>query len=157
MLAWLKKEQVFIESDSLGVDRPVTIGYLTKIAPDLTHLANLRNHIVNQMMLIDIATDTAIKLALHLKTAQLNAMTNGDVYIPILLHFQLYHTCLTHGSAPTQILTEVLSVKAAPKDAKLLGEFFTHMASVTNNDHCNGVFIPKTHPYRPCRARRRSK
>jgi len=54
LLTWLKKEQVFLESDSLGVDQPVTIGYLTKIAPDLTHLANLRHHIVNQMMLINI-------------------------------------------------------------------------------------------------------
>jgi len=39
--AWLKKEQAFIESDSLGVDQLVTIGYLMKIALDLTHLAKL--------------------------------------------------------------------------------------------------------------------
>jgi len=38
-LAWLKQERIFIESDSLGTDRPITIGYLTKIDPDLTNLA----------------------------------------------------------------------------------------------------------------------
>ncbi len=39
LLAWLKKERVFIESDGLGTDRPVTIGHFTKIAADFTHLA----------------------------------------------------------------------------------------------------------------------
>jgi len=33
LLAWLKKEQVFMESDSLGIECLVTIGYLTKITP----------------------------------------------------------------------------------------------------------------------------
>jgi len=52
LLEWLKREWVFIESDSLGIKRPVTIGYFTKIAPDLTHLANFCNHLINQLMQI---------------------------------------------------------------------------------------------------------
>jgi len=40
LLAWLKKANVFVEADSLGTDRPVTIGYFTKIDPFLTHLTN---------------------------------------------------------------------------------------------------------------------
>jgi len=39
LLAWLKKAKIFIESDSLGLDRPVTIGYFTKISSAFTHLA----------------------------------------------------------------------------------------------------------------------
>jgi len=31
LLAWLKKERIFIESDNLGIDRPVTIRHFTKI------------------------------------------------------------------------------------------------------------------------------
>jgi len=38
-LAWLKQACIFIKSDSLGTDRPITIGYLTKIDLDLTNLA----------------------------------------------------------------------------------------------------------------------
>jgi len=30
LLVWLKKECIFMEADSLGTDRPVTIGYFTK-------------------------------------------------------------------------------------------------------------------------------
>jgi len=69
LLAWLKKEQVFLESDQLGINRPVTIGYFTKIAGTLTHLANFREHLVNQLMMIEIEADLAVDLAPHLKQA----------------------------------------------------------------------------------------
>jgi len=48
-------------------------------------------------------------------------MTNGDNYIPILPEFEVYRMRLTHGRAPSQIITEVIGVKCASRDAKLLG------------------------------------
>jgi len=94
-------------------------------------------------MLVEMEAKMAVELAPHLKEKQLEAMSNGDDYIPILPPFQLYHTRITHGSAPTQISTDVIGVKAAPKDAKLLGEFFTRLAAETNSDQRDGTFIPK--------------
>ena len=143
LLTWLKKERVFVESDSLGIERPTTVGYFTKLAPDLTHLANFRESLSNQLMLIEIEAETAIELSPHLKQAQLDAMTNGDDFVTILPNFEVYKTRLTHGREPTQISTEVIGVKGAPKDAKLLGEFFARLASETSNDPRNGVYIPK--------------
>jgi len=70
-------------------------------------------------------------------------MTNGDEYVPILPNFEIYKTKLSHGREPNQVTTEVLGVKGAPRDAELLGEFFTRMASDTCNDHRDGIFIPK--------------
>jgi len=118
-----------------------------KIAPSLTHLANFRNHLVNQLMLVDINATTAIELAPHLNQVQLEAMMNGDEFIPILPDFEVYCTRISHGCDDKQVSTEVIGVKSAPKDAKLLGKFFTRMASVTNNDHHDGVFIPKGAAY----------
>jgi len=141
--AWLKKERVFIEADHLGIDRPVTIGHFTKIAAPITHLANFHDYLVNQLMLVEIEADKAVELAPHLKQEQINAMTNGDDFIPILPAFEIYRTHLSHGRAPSQVKTDVLGVKCAQRDAKLLGEFFTRMASETTNDQCDGVFIPK--------------
>jgi len=43
-------------------------------------------------MIIEIDPDTAISLALHLKKAQIEAMSNGDKYVPILPDFELYQT-----------------------------------------------------------------
>ncbi len=143
LLAWLKKERVFLESDSLGIDRPVTIGHFTKIDSTITHLANFRDYLANQLMLVEIDADEAVELAPHLKQAQLEAMTNGDAFIPILPTFEIYRTHLSHGRAPSQVKTDVLGVKCASRDAKLLGEFFTRMASATNNDPRDGVFLPK--------------
>jgi len=143
LLAWLKKERVFVEADSLGIDRPVTVGHFIKIAPELTNLRNFRKQLLNQLMLIDIDADTAIDLAPHLKDAQLEAMTNGDNYIPILPNFELYKTRITHGRDDNQVATDVIGVKGTPQDARLLGEFFTRMASETSNDHRDGIFLPK--------------
>ncbi len=143
LLAWLKREQIFLESDNLGIDCPSTAGYFTKIAPSLTHLANFCVHIVNQLILVDIDADTAVKLALHLKQAQLDAMSNGDDFIPILPEFEIYRTRQSHGCEPSQVLTNVLGIKCAPQDAKLLGEFFMCMAAANNNDQHDGIYIPK--------------
>jgi len=90
LLAWLKQECVFVEADSLGIDHPVTIGYFTKNVLDITNLSNFCDHLINQLMLIDLDVDTAVELAPHLKDAQLNAMTNGDKYVPILPNFEVY-------------------------------------------------------------------
>ena len=143
LLSWLKQERVFIESDGLGTERPVTIGYFTKIAADLTHLANFRDHLVNQLMLVEIDATTAIDLAPHLKNAQLEAMSNGDDFVPILPEFEIYRTHLSHGRKPAQVKTDVLGVKCAPRDAKLVTEFFTRMASETSSVQRDGVFLPK--------------
>jgi len=143
LLTWLKKAKIFIESDSLGIERLVTVGYFTTIDPTIMHLANFNNHLVNNLMLIDIDVDTAIELAPYLKTAQLDAMSNGDDFVTILPPFELYKTRLTHGRHSSKTSTEVIGVKGAPKDAKLLGEFFTRLASKTKNDSCDGVFLPK--------------
>jgi len=129
------------------MDRPVMIGYFTKIAPSLTHLNNFHNHLVNQLMLVEIDATTAVELAPHLKQVQLDAMSNGDEFFPILPNFEVYRTRLSHGCDDTQVSTEVLGMKCALQDAKLLGKFFTRMASVTNNDHHDGVFIPKGAAY----------
>jgi len=94
-------------------------------------------------MLIDIDAETAINLAPHLKTTQLEAMLNGNEFTMILLPFELYKTWLSHGCNPSQITTEVIGVKGMPKDTKLVGEFFTRMASELSNDLCDGVFVPK--------------
>jgi len=143
LLAWLKKERIFLESDTLGIERPVTIGYFTKVATDLTHLTNFRNHLANQLLLVDIDAELAVTLAPHLKQEQLDAMSNGDEYVPILPEFEIYRTRISHGCDPQQVSTAVLGVKTAPRDAKLLGEFFTRLASATNHDQRDGVFIPK--------------
>jgi len=83
LLTWLKKECVFIKSDELGTDQPVMIGYFAEIAANLTHLANFCDHLINQLMLVDIEAEMAIALAPHLKKAQIEAMSNGDEYITI--------------------------------------------------------------------------
>jgi len=125
LLTWLKKGCIFLESDGLGTDHPVTIGYFTKIDSTLTHHANFQDYLVNQLMTVEIDAATAIELAPYLKQAQIDVMLDGDEYVPILLEFVIYRTHLSHGHEPLQVSMEVLGVKCAPRDSKLLSEFFT--------------------------------
>jgi len=143
LFAWLKKERVFLESDKLGTDCPITIGYFTKIELTLTHLANFCDHLVNQLLMVDIEADTVVKLAPHLKHAQLDAMTNSNEYIPILSEFKTYRMRLSHSQEPSKVMTNVLGIKCVLKDAKLLGEFFTRMAADTSYRQRDGVYLPK--------------
>ncbi len=143
LLAWLKKAKVFIKSDTLGTEQPTTVGYFTKIDPTIMHLANFREHLINQLMLIEIDAKTVIDLAPHLKQQQLEAMSNGDEFTMILLSFELYKSRISHGRDPTKVTTEVVGIKSKPKDAKLLEEFFARMASELSNDTRDRVFPPK--------------
>ncbi len=101
----------------------------------------LCDNLINQLMLVDLDADTMVTLALHLKQEQLDAMTYGDNYIPILPKFAIYCTCISHGCELLHIMTEVLGVKTMLRDAKLLAKFFTQMTSVTNDQH-DGIFLP---------------
>jgi len=55
--------------------------------------------------------------------------------------------CLSHGCKTLQVLTDVLGIKCAPKDTKLLGEFLKCMASATSNDQHDVVYLPKGAAY----------
>ena len=68
-------------------------------------------------------------------------MTNGDEYVT-LPEFEIYRTHLTHGQEPSQVKTDVLGVKCAHRDAKLLTEFLMRMAT-TGHHQRDGVFVPK--------------
>jgi len=80
----------------------------TKLNPLITNLPNFHDHLTNQLMLIEIDTDTAIKLALHLKKVQLDAMSNGDDFVPIF-HLSNYTRCVwpkavTRQKTPLKLL-----------------------------------------------------
>jgi len=50
---------------------------------------------------------------------------------------------ISHGRDPSQVTTNVIGVKGSPKDAKLLGKFFTRLAVDTSTKQLNGLFLPK--------------
>jgi len=73
------------------------IGHFTKIDPTITHLAHFHDYLASQLILVEINADTAVELAPYLKPEWLEAMSNGDDYIPILPDFKVYQTHLSHG------------------------------------------------------------
>jgi len=85
-LAWLTQEKIFIESDLLGVTKTMTIGYLTKLHPQLTNRTTLKTML--QSALEDITLDEALALELDptLKDAHKKAHDAGDMFVPILHH-----------------------------------------------------------------------
>ncbi len=68
LLAWMKKEEIFVESDPLGINRTVTIGYLTQLHPTLTKRTILKDLLRLALEDIVMDEDLAIDLDPSLKT-----------------------------------------------------------------------------------------
>jgi len=96
-LEWLAKEKTFIESDSVGISKPTTIGYLTCLHLQLTNCINLKHLLQNTLEDIVLDLDLVVKLDPSLKMKQAVLMTNGDVFTPETHSFEVYTTKISHG------------------------------------------------------------
>jgi len=139
---WIDNAKVFIESDTLGVNKTTTIGYITKVHPLLTSRTTLKALLESALETIVIDPTLAVELDPTLKEAQQNAKTNGDFFNPELPPFEIYKTKLVHGRDKEKVETNVLGVKSTIQQARLLKEFFSQLASPDHYENQIGVFVP---------------
>jgi len=141
-LEWMKKNKLFVESDSLGLHKVATVGYLTHLHLDLTNRKTLKALLTSALEDIAIAPALAVELDPTLKDLHTEAMSNGDVFVPAVPPFEVYKTRLTHGRDKSQIYTHVIGIKCVATHAKLLKEFYSQLASPAIYEKQIGVFIP---------------
>jgi len=122
---WLKKEKIYAEADSLGVNKTVTIEYLMKIHTRLMNRSTLKELLVDILNDVHLDPNLACKLHPSLKTQQTDVMTNGDMFVPDLLSFKIYPTEISYGCDKKRVETDVLGIKCAVDKASLLKEFFS--------------------------------
>jgi len=139
---WIDNAKVFIESDTLGVSKTTTIGYITKVHPILTNRTTLKALLQSALDDIVIDPTLAVELDPTLKDVHLQAQTDGDFFNPELPPFEIYKTKLIHGRDKAKVETNVLGVKSTVQQAKLLKEFFSQMASPVHYENQIGVFVP---------------
>jgi len=103
--------KIFIESDSLGISKTTTIGYLMKIHPKLMNRTFLTPFL--REVLEDVALDPSLACELDpsLSLKQTKAMSNGDVFIPNPLPFKLYQTRISCRKDKNLIKTDVIGIK----------------------------------------------
>jgi len=102
LIDWLAKEKIFLKSDSLGIKKMATIGYLTKLHPHLTSCTHLKPLLSAELSDITIDPELACKLDSSLKSLQIDVMANGDIFIPEVPAFELYKTHLSYGHDKAQ-------------------------------------------------------
>jgi len=141
-MEWLKQKKVFIESDTLGVNKTVSIGYLARLHPQYTHKANLKELLYIALEDVHLDPSLATELDPTLKPAQTAATTNGDVFVPSPPPFELYKTKITHGRDKEKVSTDIIGIKCAADKGRLLKEFFTQLASPEQYEKQIGFFIP---------------
>jgi len=136
------KQNNFIESDTLDIDKTITIGYLTKLHPQLTNRTKLKSLL--EMALEDIILDPGLATELDplLKEERMEAMSNGNLMIPAVPSFELFKTKITTRKDKTKVNTKVIRVKCAFPKAKLLKEFFSQLGSPTCYEKLIGMFVP---------------
>ncbi len=81
-ISWLTKEKIYVKSDSLGISKTVTVGYLAKLHPCLTNCLTLKNLLQDELNDISINPNLVVELDPLLKQCQVDAMSNGNVFIP---------------------------------------------------------------------------
>jgi len=97
LIEWLKKENIFLESDSLGITKTATVGYLLKLHTRITNQTFLKELLIDELNDVEIDPELAVELDPSLKNHQVEAMLNGDTFIPAPPPFEIYPTQITHG------------------------------------------------------------
>jgi len=141
-LEWMKKNKIFFESDSLGVNKTMTVSYLTRLHPQLTNRGTLKKLLSVALEDIMIDPKLAVELNPDLKKRQIKAMSNGNMFTPSVPPFKVYKTRLIHYQDKKQIYTHVIGIKCESSQAKLLKEFYSQLASPEAYEKQIGVFIP---------------
>ncbi len=141
-MTWLDTAKVFLESDTLGVTKTTTIGYITKVHPILTNRTTLKALLQSALDAIVIDPTLAVELDPTLKEAHLQAKNNGDFFTPELPPFEIYKTKLIQGRDKEKVETNVLGIKSTIHQARLLKEFFSQLASPVHYENQIGVFVP---------------
>jgi len=141
-LEWMKKSKIFFESDSLGVNKTTTVGYLTRLHLQLTNRGTLKQLLNVALEDIMIDPKLAVELNPDLKERHTEAMSNDDVFIPSVPPFEVYKTRLIHYQDKKQIYTHMIGIKCESSQAKLLKEFYSQLASPEAYKKQIGVFIP---------------
>jgi len=142
LLDWHKKHKIFIKSDSLGITKTATIGYLSKLHPHLTNHQNLKPILEEALSNIVINPALAIKLDPMLKSMQEEAITNGNMFIPPIPQFEVYLMQLSYGRNMNRVETDIISIKCSAAKAHLLREFFTQLSNPMELETQIGVFVP---------------
>jgi len=87
LIDWLAQQKIFLESDSLGIKKTLTIGYLTKLHPHLTSRTYLKPLLQEELTDVVIDPNLACELDPSQKQLQLDAIANGDTFIPAVPPF----------------------------------------------------------------------
>jgi len=76
------------------------------------------------------------------KTAQLEAMANGNMFIPQVPLFKLYKTHISYGRDKMRVKTDIFRIKCSIDKAWLLKEFFAQLSNPMELDTRIGTFVP---------------
>jgi len=139
---WLAKEKIFLESDSLGITKTATVGYLLKLHTHITNCTTLKEMLCVELSDICLNLDLTVELDLMMKAKQIEAMSNDDIFIPEPPQFKIYNTKISHGHDKEKVETFVFGIKCTVKHAQLLKEFFTQLGNPMEMDTRLGVFLP---------------
>jgi len=117
LIDWLKKEHIFLESDSLGITKTATVGYLLKLHTRITNRTFLKELLIDELNDVEIDPDLAVELDPSLKNRQVEAMSNGDTFIPAPPPFEIFPTQITYSRDKEKIETFVFGIKCAIEHA----------------------------------------
>jgi len=140
MMEWLKKQNIFIEVDSLGRKTIRTIGYLFFLHPHMTHHVSLKGIIREALTDIKISKEEVEEIDPNANSffKFSNDEMTGDTDIDIgeetddddkliNIPFEIFHTGVGYSITTKRVATKALAIKCNVENGKILHELLLRM------------------------------
>lgn len=137
MMTWLQNNYVYLESDSLGITKVRTVGYLFNVHPRIIQRSTFKTTLYDALEAIKITNNEVI--ALDPDAQRYYNENDGDTFVP---PFELYKTTIGHGSSSNKrVVTDTVAIKGNIEHANLLQELFIR-AHQSPNIALPSKFVP---------------
>jgi len=141
LITWLNHKKVYLDADTLGINKTKTIGYLSHIHPHLINRTNTKNKLLKVIEMTHVNFHDARKLDHSIPTENTN-MTDADdkptVHCP---PFKIFQTTIGIGPTNARSETDVIGIKCMVGKAALICKFFLQATDKLESNN-QGKFIP---------------
>jgi len=144
MMEWLKKNDAYIEVDSLGRQTIRTLGYLFFLHPNMTHHVSLKGTISEALKVVTITKEEVEEIDPSATTFfrftegeddderimeadDENAADNDDRSKLLNIPFEIFHTGVGYGIGTKRVATKALAIKCNVANGKILHELLIRM------------------------------
>ena len=153
VMEWLHKECIYIEADSISMNKMKVVGWFTKVYTHLVHHETMYDKIVGSLGQVSMTSDEILKLDASQQGNIQAAIESSDDFQLAIPKLELLPTKIGSGSGKSCVVTDVIGVKCAATNYPCLHEM---LAQAANLELFHYQFVPPPLVFLPKSATKHS-